>query len=296
MGILEDIQNGLIEEGPIGPLLLKLRLLSARLGSDALEKWVTHEAEGYEQGAELPNYRVLGMSFSGHFSGAFGSSVSNAPIPPVLVGRIAGKNWQNFQLRDSAAAIYEMARSEDGLHLDLSNLILIMQGKIYPDYVCNSITGFIARTALIEATNAIRGRLLQLTIEIERKIPEARGVEMSKVPKNPDQANQIFHQTVYGTLNSGNGSIQSVNFTQVGENDKKSLAAALTGAGFAESDIAELVEAISAEKPGADGANKKVKSWIGGRLTKGADLGIQGGVAVATSILQDVAMRYWGLK
>ncbi|MES2914215.1 MAG: hypothetical protein V4753_03750 [Pseudomonadota bacterium] len=296
MGILEEIQNGLVEEHPIGPLLLKLRLLSARLGSDALEKWVTHEAEGYPQTADLPEYRVLGVSFSGHFNGPFGSSISNAPIPPHLIGKLAGKHWEHFRLRDSAASIDEMARSGDGLHLDFSNLILAVQGKIYGKYACNSIAGFVSRVALVEAANAIRGRLLQLTIEIERKIPKAKGVEMSRIPKSAEQANQIVYQTVYGTANTGTGAIQSVNITHVGQGDKPSLAAALSVAGFAQSDIPALVEAIADSKPGGDGANKKVKSWIAGRLTKGVDIGIQGGVAAATSILQDVAMRYWGLK
>lgn len=296
MGILEDIQNGLVEEGPIGPLLLKLRLLSARLGSDALEKWVTHEAEGYPAKSELPDYRVLGLSFIGHFSGPLGSKISNAPIPPLLIGKLAGKHWEHFRLRDSAAAVDEMVRGNDGLHLDMSNLILVVQGKVYPEYACNSITGYVSKTALIEATNAIRGRLLQLTIEIERKIPEAKGVEMSNIPRKSDQANQIFHQTVYGTLNAGNGTIQSVNVTSVGKNDEQSLVQALRDAGFSQSDIPQLVEAIVEERPSSDGTNSSVKSWLATRLTKGVDLGVKGGIAAATAIIQESAMRYWGLK
>lgn len=48
MGLLHEIQSSVVQEGSdIGPILLKLRLLAARLRSDELEEWVKHESEGY---------------------------------------------------------------------------------------------------------------------------------------------------------------------------------------------------------------------------------------------------------
>ncbi len=48
MSLLQQIQESVVEEGSdLGSILLKLRLLAARLGSDILEEWVKHESEGY---------------------------------------------------------------------------------------------------------------------------------------------------------------------------------------------------------------------------------------------------------
>jgi hypothetical protein len=47
MSLLHDIQSAVLEEGAdLGPILLKLRLLAALLGSQPLADWVRHESEG----------------------------------------------------------------------------------------------------------------------------------------------------------------------------------------------------------------------------------------------------------
>jgi hypothetical protein len=47
MSLLQEIQESVIQEGTeIGPVLLKLRLLAARLGSAELGEWVEYESEG----------------------------------------------------------------------------------------------------------------------------------------------------------------------------------------------------------------------------------------------------------
>lgn len=54
MSLLQQIQESVVEEGAdLGSILLKLRLLAARLGSDLLEEWVKYESEGYPSDAEI---------------------------------------------------------------------------------------------------------------------------------------------------------------------------------------------------------------------------------------------------
>lgn len=76
MGFIETIQAELVDrDASIASTLLKLRLLAAKLGSDELVQWIKCEAEGYPQDADVPPYRILGISFSGTFHGPFGSGV-----------------------------------------------------------------------------------------------------------------------------------------------------------------------------------------------------------------------------
>ena len=52
MSLLHQIQESVIQEGcDLGSVLLKLRLLASKLGSNVLEEWVKHESEGYPQDA-----------------------------------------------------------------------------------------------------------------------------------------------------------------------------------------------------------------------------------------------------
>jgi len=74
MSLLQEIQAAVIQEDTeIGPILLKLRLLASRLGSAPLEEWVKHESEGYPGDSPLPDYRIIHVSYTGTFSGPFGS-------------------------------------------------------------------------------------------------------------------------------------------------------------------------------------------------------------------------------
>src|SRR5690606_4809095 len=116
------------------------------------------------------------------FSGPFGSGIKNAPISPYLIEKFAGESWTHYQMRQSIAAVDELlSNSKKGgsLHIEAANLILLLQGKIYEDYACNSVTGTISRASLAAIRHAVMNRVLELTIEIEKSVPEAAGVTLS---------------------------------------------------------------------------------------------------------------------
>ncbi|WP_133612482.1 AbiTii domain-containing protein [Dongia mobilis] len=173
MSLLSEIQASILDsKSAIAPILLKLRFLASRLGSTQLEVWVKHESEGYPSEAPVPDYRKLGISYYGTFSGPFGSGISNAPIPPYLIEKIAGKAWAASEMRESIAAVDDLVRGDDDvIEIDASNLMLLLQGKVYRNYSCNSVTGRISKTAMCEIQNAVRNRVLELTIELERAAP-----------------------------------------------------------------------------------------------------------------------------
>lgn len=42
----------------------------------------------------LPDYRIVGVTYKGTFSGPFGSGIKNAPIPPILIKTFANDSWK----------------------------------------------------------------------------------------------------------------------------------------------------------------------------------------------------------
>ncbi len=302
MSFLHDLQSDLASDKPISPIILRLRLFAAKLGSEPLEEWVRHEAEGYPSGKELPEYRIHGMSFIGQFSGAFGSGIKNAPIPPYLIKQIAGEDWEHFKIRYSAAGVDSIVASGDGVTLDLANLALLIQGKVYEDMACNQLSGYVAHSAFVEVANAIRNRILELTIALERKIPEASNVELRKIKENTEIATRVFEQTIYGGVTNiqNTGSNQNVYLTVKQEN-RQSLIESLSKAGFGDEDAEELGGLIAAEKlenrqDGNPELGNKVRKWLGARVTNGADAGVKGGISALVSVVKEAAMQYWGLK
>ncbi|QJR20359.1 hypothetical protein [Pelagibacterium halotolerans] len=204
MGILGEIQAAVLnEKADLASVLLRLRFLASRLGSEPLEDWVKYETEGYPKDVEVPEYRKLSVQYRGTWSGPWASGIENAPIPSYLIEKHAGESWTEFQMRESVAAVDDLtAKTEGSIGVDASNLILILQGKVYPDLACNSITGELSLVAVREIKQTVRSRVLELTLELEKRLPEAADVTLDqRMPagsSSEQTVTEIFRQTVYG--------------------------------------------------------------------------------------------------
>lgn len=307
MSLLQDIQAAVLQEGAdLGPILLKLRLFAARIGSQPLAEWVKHESEGYPRNAELPDYRIVPVSYTATFSGPFGSGINNAPISPYLIEKFAGKQWVRHEMRESIAAVDDLlATSEKGgaLGLNAADLILLLQGKVYPDYACNAVTGRISRSSLAAIRHSVRSRVLELTLELEKSIPDAAAVAVGPpiLPSGPSAAaaTQIAQQIIYGNFTSiaATGAGTSIQIA-VAPNDHKSLAQFLAQSGMEESDAQELATLASTEKPdsSAEPMGPKVRGWLVENLKKAASGTWKMGVTVATDVIKEALLKYYGLK
>lgn len=307
MALLDDIQAAVLEEGAdLGPILLKVRLLAARLGSQPLADWVKHESEGYPPDSPLPDYRIIPVSYTGTFSGPFGSGIRNAPIPPYLIEKFAGEKWTRHEMRQSIAAVDDLlASAKDGgsFNINAANLILLLQGKVYEDYACNSVTGTVSRAALAEIRHAVRSRLLELTIALEKSVPEAATIVIGKKDAGSTQnsavATQISQQIIYGNVTtiSATGDGAHINVA-IGKGDAQALVDNLARAGISESDAKELAKIVASEKPESkeEPFGARAKTWLLDNLKKAANGTWKVGVSVATDVIKEAVLKYYGLK
>jgi hypothetical protein len=307
VSLLHEIQAAVLkEDADLGPILLKLRLLASRIGSQPLADWVKHESEGYPTDAEVPDYRILSVSYMANFSGAFGSGIQNAPISPYLIGKFAGKQWVRYEMRESIAAVDDLlAHSTKGgsLGINAANLILLLQGKVYPDYACNSVTGTISRSALAAIRHSVRSRVLELTIELEKSIPEASVVSLGPADaiatKSAAAATQIAQQIIYGNVTSvstvGDGARIAI---AIVERDAQGLVDYLSKSGLPETDAKELAELASTEEPQSktEPMGPKVRDWLVKNMKKAANGTWKMGVSVATDVIKEALLKYYGLK
>lgn len=226
MTLLHEIQTSLMQEGTgIGPILLKLRFLASRLGSDLLEDWVKHEVGGYPEDVPVPDYRKMRVSYTAGFNGPYGSAINNAPIPSCLIEKFAGRQWTIHEERQSVAAIDDLIQFSKGkggrLNIDASDLILLLQGNVYPGYACNSVAGFIPVGALVELQSSVRNRILELTIKLEKEIPVVATITVgsqSDAPMtNRNAVTQITNQVIHNTID------QSVNIVQLSPDVGKNI-------------------------------------------------------------------------
>ncbi len=184
-----------------------------------------------------------------------------------------------------------------------ANLILLLQGKVYPDYACNSVSGTISRAALAELRHSVRSRVLELTIELEKSIPEASAVSLGPAiaasNQNSAVATQIAQQIIYGNVTSisatGDGAHINV---AVGERDVDGLVQFLVQGGLSELDARELGQLVVTEEPesAVEPFGAKARKWLIDNLKKAADGTWKVGVSVATDLVKEALLKYYGLK
>ncbi len=300
MSLLQQIQEALVnEKSDLSTVLLKLRLLAAKLGSDILEEWVKHESEGYPKEIDVPSYRVIGVNYKGTFLGGFEGKIQNAQIPSCLIKAYAGDSWTKYKVRDSIAAVEEMVKEiKDGkkFGFNASNLILALQGKIYEEYSCNEIIASFSSISFYEIKQTVRNRILELTIELEKSVPGAINVEFgSSAPnkKETERVQQISQQIIHGNVHNAVAGSVSVAIT---ERDSESFVKYLVESGILKSDASELAKIMETEKPSTDDHfGKKAQKWIGDNIKKAADETWNIGVSEAFKVLAKAAIKFYGL-
>lgn len=306
MGLLLDIQSAVLnDQSDIAPILLKLRMLASRLDSQPLADWVKHESEGYPKGVEVPDYRILGVSYKGTFSGPFGSGINNAPISPYLIEKFAGKRWTQYEMRESIAAVDELlagSKKSGTFTIEAANLILLLQGKIYPDYACNAVTGTLSRGSLAAIRNAVLNRVLELTLEIEKSVPGAADVTLGEPSVLAGNASgvttQIAQQIIYGNYTSVSAQTGATISISIDVGNKQALSQYLAQAGIPEEDAVAVADLASTEEPesAAEPMGPKVKAWLLGKLSKAGGGAWKVGMAVATDVLKEALLKFYGLK
>jgi len=307
MNLLHEIQSSLVDGADLNSIFLKLRYLAAKLGSDPLDEWVKHESEGYPDNAEVSSYRVVPVTYRGTFLGPFQSIIKNAQIPAFIIEQCAGKEWTNHKFRQSIAALDELvkgAREGHELGINASDLLLLLQGKMYSGYLCIGARGIVSRASLVGIQNVVRNRILEFTLKLEKTIPAAAGVTLG-TPEisgkvDPGEVTNIYHQTIYGgvtaILNSGKGN--QLILSSISKGDRKALIECLVKAGIPETDASELAEIAASDELGDSGKSlgPKTRKWLDKNLQKAIGGAWKIGRSAAESLVTEALLRYFGLK
>lgn len=255
MGLLHEIQTSLLDEtANIGSILLKLRFLADRLGSDVLEDWVRFEAEGYPDKSTTPYYRTADISYKGTFTNGH-KTLNNISIPPYLIEKFAGIQWTSYNITDPLSVIETMIVNSDNdnrFGLDVSNLKLLIDGKIYQGYATIELNAHLDIGAFIRITSVVRAKLLDFTLELEKKVPVSTSIVVGGnvvvTSVDTDKVTHItqntFNAPVHNITTSGMGS--PVNVTVL-KGDVTSLVNALTSIGLKPEDAKELAEIADSE-------------------------------------------------
>ena len=306
-GLLHQIQSSAIHDDEnLSTVLLKLRVLAARLNSKDLSNWIKCESEGYPRTVQVPPYRVISVNYVGTFLGPFGSGVRNAPVPPYLIEQYAGEQWTNYQMRDSVAAIDDLVQGagegSGTLEVAVADLILLLQGKIYSNYSCNEVRGIISRSALMAIRHSVRSKVLDFTLELEKQFPISASIDFGTEHRHASidthAVGQIYQQTIYGDVTNVSNKVEGNQIAvAVRARNVETLIDCLASAGILKTDASELAQIVASEEPGSRESpfGERAKKWLGKNLNKALDGTWKIGISSATSVLSEAVKNYYGL-
>jgi hypothetical protein len=204
MGLAQDIQQAVISSArPLGDALRMTRILAAKLDNALLRDWADRELNGYPKDAPLPAYRAeRPVDVRGDFVGD-AYEARNVPISPLhLKAEFRADAVKGlFRIRFSAPiASYEDAVQHEAVEFREPwpyDTVLLVQPEVFEGMHCTAAWRVVYRGTYIGIIDAVRNRLLDLVLELERQVPEAGEVPSTSLPARNEQITQIVEQAIF---------------------------------------------------------------------------------------------------
>lgn len=299
MTLLDEVIQGASGDASIATLLRQVKVLSSRTQTANLAGWVDQELNGYRSSNDVPTYRgPFPLAPLGHFVGPFQSEIRNVQLPPSTFPATL-RDGQLFNvIFDEPVAQIETWAKEDFTSLswpaDAPRMYnhLISTGEVSPvvrtDMVLADVRCPVAGTTFIGILNAVRNKILDLALELERVAPMAGQPNLPSEQQEPASAviNNHFH-------GSSNVAIGSQSFSQVvvdlpGLGDTAGLLRFLGGAGLAPALLQELERALdddlaASEDNQAGSRWARTRAWFAQAATDTTTAALGGAITAAAA-------------
>jgi hypothetical protein len=293
--LLGEIVDGASGDVPVATLLRRLLIVAARTETGRLAEWVRFELDGYPDADRLPPYRgPFSPEVVGHFMGVAGSELNGIQIPPSsfpadMRDSVLFRLW----LLNPIAEIEEMAAKDfveiawpaDAVRFYNYGVHTGSIQRIVRDDMALAVAKRpIPRQIFIGVMDAVRTRVLDLALELEKVAPAA-GQPDAPVEAKGEAANVI---NTYNFYASSNVAIASRDVTQKtglpAMGDEKALVEFLRAAGVGSDDLEALQAALDNDRADAGGEHPgqpggRVAEWLG-RVSTQVGSGAAGGLIV----------------
>ncbi len=298
---LTEIVDGATGATDVATLLRKLKVVAARTSAGKLDEWVNFELGGYDTVDRLPSYRgPFHAAVFGHFVGFMSAELRNVPIPSMSLPSDTRDALFTISLTRSIAEIETLAAQESvnlGWSADAVQYYNhgIATGKVLrvvrEDMVLVTGSRPVSRQTFIGVLDAVRNRVLDLALELERVAPAA-GEPDATAETRGQVASVVNNYHFYG---SSNVAISSSNVEQtitVQKGDEESLMRMLATAGVTADELADLRTALAQDREEAGGENPpkpgaRVRRWL-------ATNSLAVGVGAAGNLISGAIMAFFG--
>lgn len=283
-------------------LLRQVRVLASRIEATGLAEWAAKELRGYGAEDEVPDYRrAITLPVMGTWAGPYGRKFSGQPVSPVGIAENFRSTWFQLTIHQPISELEALAAAEsepgvpwDPFAIDQYNTMVELKQGGAGFEMASLVEARIVmpRTFLVGILDAVRNRVLDLALALERVSPNVGEPDGPTVDDSRVQhVAQQFNITVNGdgaNIATGDSSRQ---ISTVVKGDIDALTVAAIDAGLAPEDAEEFKKAVMSD-------GQSIGAQTGGflaRVTSGT-VRLAGNVSasVAAAILLNLAARYFG--
>lgn len=285
----------------VAVLLRKCVVLAHQIKNERLKAWANKELNGYEDGDELPGYRISPGQAKGHFTGPFGAEYRNLPIPPAVLEREHRHFATEVRLFQAVSAYEDLVRTTkaDG-HITApwpNDLALYYQQRIPNSKRMVLIAAYqeIPKPKLVELVDTVRNRVLNMALELQSEVGETDDDLKKITPQEARKIDQTVIQHIYGgnVYVATGESTMNVHQQTIEVGDKQRLEQVLRNSGLSRADVDELSCVL--ERDGKK-MSSGVTEWIKKTAPKVVSGGVKVGAAVAQTLLTEYLKQYYGLR
>lgn len=284
--------------GSLTEALLKTKVLLHEIDHAELVPWVNAELNGYGDGDEVPEYRIIRSRVLANLVSMTFRAQSH-PLPVMHLDEDERQNLETQKMIQSLAVLEEWATSDDD-----SGSIQNPLPLEYNDRLGKTLAAGvhiqkawieIDQSAIVQILTEVRSRLLDFVLALKDKLPEKVTLESVK----SIDAQSIFNNAVLGDHNVI--VVGDRNKAKVVQNHLRgnfdALMHELKKYNVPDEDIEELRDAIDQDGPLEEGAKTfgtRVREWMKKMLNKAVEASWQIEINIASTVLADALRRYYG--
>lgn len=288
---------------PLSDVLRQVKIVASRIGDVELSTWATKELSGYGVADDLPAYRSSRrLPVRGNWSGPMGSGINNASVSWAGVPEEFHRALFCAEFRQSVAELEMVGHSDGGggARIDWDPRAvweynkMVREGEGGAGFEMMELLSahvHFPRNILVGILDAIRTRVLDLALDLERVSPEVGepgGPTVSDA--QVEAAVQTFHITIHGDgANVSTGDHAKLRST-VKKGDAQALVEAAREIGLSPEDAESFREAVEAD---GDAVAERTQGFVE-RVRSGAVVlvGNTSGSLAATGLIQAAGMFF----
>ena len=200
MSLLREIQSEIASrDANVTDLLLKCKILAARLKSQELAAWVNAELNGYPKPTPIPDYRKFSCMHYASFADAAFSYPKEA-LPRWIFPEEAQEQLAHVEFRQGIAEAAAFS-SEDGAQIPRPEWQPWVQKSNKSANVLRVWTE-IGGGNFVQLVSAVKSRILDFVLDIEAANPDAGEAPVGSEPIPGRVVHQIFHNHFHSPINN----------------------------------------------------------------------------------------------